>query len=59
MVNFLQELYWWVLHLILRVKYIDLNNFKIDVLSEAIELSRIDLKYTRDGKGGLIRTKYF
>ena len=45
--------------LTLRGKIINLNNFKIDILSDAIEESRIDVEDTRDGKGGLINPKEF
>ena len=43
----------------LRGKNIDLDNFKSDVLSEAIEDSWLNLEDTRGGKGELIKPKYF
>ena len=38
-------------------KNIDLNNFKTDVLYDAIEESWIDFEYTKYGKGGLSNTE--
>ena len=39
------------------VKIVDLNNFKTNILSGAIEESRIDFEDTRDGKGELSKPK--
>ena len=41
----------------LQGKIIDINNFKTDILADAIENSRLDFEYTRDGKGELINPK--
>ena len=46
----LQSLAWWVTDLTLRGKIIDLNNFKNDILADAIEESRPDFEDTRNGK---------
>ena len=43
--------------LTLRDKIIDLNKFKTGILSDAIEESRIDFEYTRDGKGVMSKPK--
>ena len=43
----------------LRGKIIYLKNFRTDILADAIEDSRIDFEYTRDGKGELRKTKEF
>ena len=51
-INCLQALAWWVTYLMLQVKNIDLNSFKSDVLSDAIEESRLDFEDTRDVKWG-------
>ena len=40
-------------------KIIDINNLKTDIIADAIEDSRIDFEYTRDGKGELRKTKEF
>ena len=40
-------------------KNINLNNFKSDLLSDAIEESRIENEDTRDGKGELSNPKEF
>ena len=45
--------------LTLRGKIIDLDKFKIDILADAIDESRIDFEDTIDGKGGLSKTKEF
>ena len=45
--------------LTLRGKIIDLNNFKTDIIADAIEESRIDFEDTKDGKGGLSKPKEF
>ena len=37
----------------------DINNFKTDVLADAIEESRLDFEDTRDLKGGLSKPKEF
>ena len=43
----------------LRGKIFDLNNFKTDILADAIEESRLDFEDTRYGKGELIKPKEF
>ena len=53
----LKVLAWWVTDLMLRGKIIDLNNFKIDILSDAIDDSRLDYEETRYGKGELSNSK--
>ena len=55
----LQALAWWVTDLTLRGKIIDLNNFKTDIIDDAIEEYRIGFEDTRDGKGDLIKPKEF
>ena len=45
--------------LILRGKIINLNNFKTDILADAIEDSRIDFKDSRYGKGEPSKPKEF
>ena len=50
----LQVLAWWVIDLILRGKITNLNNFKTNVLSDAIEESWIDFEDTIDGNGSLV-----
>ena len=45
--------------LTLRGNIINLNNFKTDILADAIEESRIDFEDTRDGKGDLSKPKEF
>ena len=40
-------------------KIIDLNNFKYDILANAIEESRIDFEDTRDVKGEMSKPKEF
>ena len=45
--------------LTLRGKIIDLNNFKTDILADAIEESWLDFEDTRDGKGELRKPKEF
>ena len=56
-IKFLQALVWWVIYLTLQGKNIDLNHFKSDVLSDAIEYSRINFEDTVDGKGDLSNPK--
>ena len=46
----LQEMSWWVTDLTLQGKNIYLNNFKCDVMSDAIEESRLDFEDTIYGK---------
>ena len=46
-----------MIDLTLRGKLIDLNNFKTDIIYDAIEDSRLDFEDTRDGKGGLSKAK--
>ena len=53
----LPALDWWVTDLTLRGKIIDQNNFKTDILADAIEDSRLDFEDTRNGKGGLSKPK--
>ena len=55
----LEALAWWVIDLTLWGKIIDLNNFKTDILDNAIEESRLDFEDTRDGKGDLRKPKDF
>ena len=55
----LQALAWWVTDFTLRGKIINLNNFKNDILTDAIEESRIDFEDKRDGKEELRKTKDF
>ena len=55
----LQALDLWVTDLTLRGKIIDLNNFKTDILADAIEDSRIDFEDTRNGKKDLSKPKEF
>ena len=43
--------------LTLRDKNIDLNNFKYDVLSDAIEDYILNFEDTRDGKGDMSKPK--
>ena len=43
----------------LQGKIIDINNFKNNILDDAIEESRIDFEDTRDGKVELIKPKQF
>ena len=43
----------------LRGKIIDRNNFKTDILADAIEKSRLDFEDTRYEKGELSKPKYF
>ena len=43
----------------LRGKIINLNNFKTDILSDAIEESLLDFEDTSDGKGEMSKPKYF
>ena len=38
----------------LQGKYIDLNNFKSDVLSEVIKEYQLEFEYARDVKGEMI-----
>ena len=45
--------------LMLRGKNIDLNHFKNDVLSDAIEEYQVYFEDTRGGKGELSKTKQF
>ena len=40
-------------------KIIDLNKFKTDILDDAIEESQNDFEDTRDGKGGLRKSKIY
>ena len=53
-IKFLQSLAWWVKYLTLQGKYIDLNNFKSDVLSEVIKEYQLEFEYARDVKGEMI-----
>ena len=53
----LQVLSWWVTDLTLQGKIIDLNKFKTDILSGAIEESWVDFEYTRDVKDNLSNPK--
>ena len=53
----LQALDLWVTYLTLRGKIIDLNKFKTDIISDAIEESWIDSEDTRDGEGEMINPK--
>ena len=47
----LQALAWCVTYLMLQGKIIDINNFRTDILSDAIEESRLDFEDTRYRKG--------
>ena len=58
-IKYCQALDWWVTDLTLWGKIIDLNNFKTDILTDAISESWIDFEDTRDGKGELIKPKEF
>ena len=58
-ISCLQALAWWVTYLTLRGKIIDPNNFKTDILADAIEKSGIDFEVTRDEKGDLSHPKEF
>ena len=55
----IQSLALWVTDLTLRVKNIDLNNLKSDILSDAIEEYRLNFEDTEDGNGELSNPKYF
>ena len=48
-----------MIDLTLQGKIINLNNFKTDIIADAIEESRIDFEDTRDIKGELRKTKEF
>ena len=48
---------WWVTDLTLRGNIIDLNNFKTDIIADAIEESWIDFEDTREGKWELSKPK--
>ena len=50
---------WWVTDLTLRVKIININSFKTDIVSGDIEESWIYYEDTRDVKGGISKTKEF
>ena len=52
-IKLLQSLAWWVTYLTLQGKYIDLNNFNSDVLSDVIKEYRIDFEDAIYGKGDL------
>ena len=56
-INCPQALAWWVTYLTLWGKIININNFKTDIISGAIEESWLDFEDTRDGKWGLSNTK--
>ena len=56
-INCLQALAWCVTYLTLRGKVININNFKTDILADAIEESRIDFEYTGYGKVELSKPK--
>ena len=56
-IKWIQALDWWVTYLTLRGKIIDLNNFKTDIIADAIGESRFDSEETRDGKGDLSKPK--
>ena len=43
----------------LRGNIININNFKTDIIADAIEESQIDFEDTRDVKGELIKPKEF
>ena len=43
----IQALDWWIIYLTLQGKPIERNNFKSDILSDAIEESQLDYGYTR------------
>ena len=53
----LQTLAWWVTYLMLWGKNIDLNYFKSDVMSDAIEEYQLNFEDTRDGKADLSNPK--
>ena len=55
----LHALAWWVTNLTLRGKIINLNNFKTDIIADAIEESRIDFEDTRGMKGDQRNPKDF
>ena len=59
MIKHLQALAWWVIDLTLWVDIINLNNFKNDILADAIEESQLDFEDKRDGKGELRKPKEF
>ena len=42
----------------LRGKIIDLNNFKTDIIADAIEDPRLDFEEKRYGKGEMSKPKY-
>ena len=48
---------WWVTDFTLRGNIIDLNNFKNDIIDDAIEQYRLDFEDTRDVKGYLNKPK--
>ena len=50
---------WWLTYLTLRGKIIDINPFKIDIIDDSIEDSRIYFEDTRYGKGDLSNPKWF
>ena len=53
----LQPIAWWVTDLTLQGKPIELNHFKSDIMSGAIEESRLNYEDTRDRKGELDKPK--
>ena len=56
-VKCLQALDLWVTDLTLRGKITDINNFKTDIISDAIEEQRLYFEDKRYGKGDLRKTK--
>ena len=58
-IKWLQALDLWVTDVMLQNKNIDLNHFKSDVMSGAIEDSRLNFEDYRYGKGDLVNTKAF
>ena len=58
-INLSQAMALWLTDLTLRGKIVDLNNFKTDILSDAIEESQIDFEYTINGKRDLSKPKEF
>ena len=49
----LQALAWLVAYWTLRDKFTNMNNFKTDIIADAVEESRIDFGDTKDRKGDL------
>ena len=56
-IKWFQVLSWWVTDLTLRDEIIDINNFKTDIIADAIEESRIDFEDTIYVKEGLSKSK--